>query len=100
MLETGGDPDLALKPAGAERGNQIRVQDLEGDVPVVAEVARQEDDRHAASAKLALDRIPISEGLRQRCGADDHGESPHVRGCAPHDDRDSHPAIIAAKSIS
>jgi hypothetical protein len=37
------------------------MHNFEGDWPVVAEVAGEPDDGHAAAAELALDQITITE---------------------------------------
>ena len=57
--------DLALEPFGAKGDRQLRVQDLEGDVAVVLEIAREIDRGHAAAPELALERVAVSEGLRE-----------------------------------
>ncbi len=62
MTERGGDVDFAEKPLGAERGRQLRTQDLERDPPVVLEVLGQIDRCHPAPAELALDRVAVREG--------------------------------------
>ena len=63
MLEPGGEVDLALEALGAERGGKLGEEDLEGDGPVVAEVVREIDDRHAAAAELALEGVAVGEGV-------------------------------------
>jgi hypothetical protein len=55
MLEAGCDLDLLHKALGAERMGQLLVQDLEGDRPIVPEIARQVDGGHAAPAEFALE---------------------------------------------
>ena len=57
MGERGGEVDLAQEPLAAERLGEVRVEDLDGDVAVVLEVAGEVDGRHAAGAELALDAI-------------------------------------------
>jgi len=66
VLESRGEPDLPLEPVGAQVGSEIGVEDLEGDWPVVAEIARQVDRGHAAAAELPLDRIPVQQRLAKR----------------------------------
>jgi hypothetical protein len=63
MLEAGGQHDLAQEALGAQRGRQVRVEHLERDHPVVAEVPGQPDARHAASSKLALDDVAAAQPL-------------------------------------
>ena len=41
----------------AERRGELGMEDLDGDVAVVLEVAREVDRRHAAAAELALDAV-------------------------------------------
>ena len=62
MLEPGRNLDLAEKPLRAQRGGQLRMEQLEGHPPVVLEILGQEDRRHAAAADLALDRVAAGEG--------------------------------------
>ena len=56
MLQLRRRLDLGEEPLGAERGAEVRMQDLDRDVAVVLEVVREIDGRHAAGAELALDR--------------------------------------------
>ena len=63
MLETGGDPDLALEPVGADGGCQLGVQHLERDRVPVHDVPRQHHARHAAAAEVAVERVAGGEGL-------------------------------------
>ncbi len=65
MLQPRGDPDLALEPLGAERGNQVGIQHLEGDRSLVPEIRRQKHDRHSAATELALERVSVTEGIGQ-----------------------------------
>src|SRR5262249_45509275 len=61
MLEAGRDFDLAIEPVGAERGGQLRSQDLDGDLAIVSEVLGQIDSRHAAPAEFTLDRVAVHQ---------------------------------------
>jgi hypothetical protein len=61
VLEPGGEADLALEALGAERGRELRQEDLEGDWAVVPEVLGQVDHSHAAPAELALDPVVIRQ---------------------------------------
>jgi hypothetical protein len=60
MGESRRDVNLAQKALGAV-GRDVRFEYLDGDLPVVAEIARQVDDRHAATAELSLDDVPICD---------------------------------------
>jgi hypothetical protein len=61
VREPCGYLDLAQQALRAEGGGEIRPQDLDGDLPVVAHVFGQEHGRHAARAELALDHVAIGE---------------------------------------
>ncbi len=65
MLELRRQPDLALKPLGAERRGELRVQDLERDGAIVLVVDGEIDRGHAAATELALDPVFASETLAQ-----------------------------------
>jgi hypothetical protein len=65
MLKAGSEADLPLEPFGAEGDRQLRVQDLEGDVAIVLEIAREVDRGHTASPELALEHVAVSEGVRE-----------------------------------
>ena len=73
MLEAGGDLDLPHKALGAERMGQLLVQDLEGDRPIVPEIARQVDRSHAAPAELALEQVAVTKSIAQGRVNDSHG---------------------------
>ena len=73
MLEAGRHPDLALKPLGAHRGGELRVQNLERHRPVVPEVVRQVNGGHAPTPQLALDPIPVGECGLERGAEIGHG---------------------------
>ena len=59
--ESGGELDLAEEPVGADRGREVRPEDLQGDLAVVAEVLGEEHDGHAALAELALEAVAAGE---------------------------------------
>ena len=63
MREPGRDLDLPQEPLGADRGRQVGLQHLEGDLPLVLAVVREVDRRHPAAAEYARQRV----ALRQRC---------------------------------
>jgi hypothetical protein len=65
MLEPRRRPDLREKTLAAECGAEVGVEDLDGDVAVVALVVREEDRRHAAGAELALDAVATGERLAE-----------------------------------
>ena len=61
MLEIRRDLDLGEKPLDAEHRAEVRLEDLERDVAVVAQIAREVDGRHAARADLTLDLVMRGE---------------------------------------
>ena len=63
MLEPRGELDFPLKPLGAEHGGELRMEHLERDRAVVAEVPGEVHRGHAAAAELALDRVPVEQRL-------------------------------------
>ena len=65
MREAGGDLDLAQEAFGSERLGELGPEQLEGDAALIAVVDRQIDDRHAAAAELALDRVATAEAIRE-----------------------------------
>ena len=65
MLEAGSDLDLLHEALGAERVGQLLVQDLEGDRPIVSEIARQVDRGHAAPAELTLEQVAVTKSIAQ-----------------------------------
>ncbi len=81
MLQTSGDPDLALESLGAERGGQVRAEHLEGDEAIVAEVPGEVDRRHAAAAELALEEIAVAQGVGE--GGIDSSHDPAGWGTLP-----------------
>ena len=83
MLEPRGEADLALEALGPQRGGELGMQHLERDRPVVLEVVRQEDGRHAAAPQLALERIQASQAVLESCTEVGHGK-PRFRGVVIH----------------
>ena len=57
MLELRGCLYLREKPLGAEGSGEIRVEDFDRDVAVVAEVMSEIDGRHAAGADFAVEAV-------------------------------------------
>jgi hypothetical protein len=50
MLESRGDPDLAMEPLGAQARTDVRVEDLDGDGAIVAEIVGAIDRCHPTLA--------------------------------------------------
>jgi hypothetical protein len=61
MLEPGGDPDLAKKSFGAERGGKVRTQDFDRDLSVVPKVFGDVNRGHAAGAEFTFDTVVTLE---------------------------------------
>jgi hypothetical protein len=59
MLKARGDVNLSRKSFTTHHAREIGRQDFESDPASVSQVTREVDHRHAATAKLALDRITI-----------------------------------------
>ena len=71
MLQVRRDLDLAQEPLDAEHGAELGLEDLERDLALVPDVAREVDRRHAAFADLPLDGVAAGEGGIQLVGV--HG---------------------------
>ena len=69
-----GDANLSLEPVGAERGDEIRTQDLDGDLSPVLPIIGEVDGRHPSDADLTLDSVAAAESggeSLERCGGHD-----------------------------
>jgi hypothetical protein len=73
MLEASGNLDLSQKALGAERMGQLLVKDLEGDQPIVPEIARQVDRGHAPAPELGLEQVAVTKSIAQGRVNDSHG---------------------------
>src|SRR5439155_11133398 len=62
MVEPSRGVDLAEKPLRAERGRQLGLEDLNGDLAVVLPVLSEVDGCHPTTAELALDGVAVGEG--------------------------------------
>ena len=62
----GGGADLPQEALGAERGGELRVQDLQRDRPVVLEVVGEVDRGHPPAPELALDRVAVGQSGLER----------------------------------
>lgn len=61
MLKAGRDPDLAKKPLATEERRQFWPQHFDGDVAVVFEILRQEDQGHPTGRDLAFHDVSPRE---------------------------------------
>ena len=55
VLQPRGDTNLAEESVAGEAGAELGAQHLEGDRPVVPQVVRPVDERHAAPTQLAVE---------------------------------------------
>jgi hypothetical protein len=65
MLEIRRDANLREEPIGTELRAELRVEHLERDPAVVAQVAREIHSRHPARADFALDLVAARESQIQ-----------------------------------
>ena len=68
MLESGGDANFTLKAFRPEHRCQVRVEDLERNLAVMLDIVCQVHGGHATPAQLALEQVPISQGLLELVG--------------------------------
>jgi hypothetical protein len=68
VLQVRRDLDLRLKSIDADDGAEVWAKDLERDAPVVTEVPREKDSRHAALTDQSFNRVPIGEGGGESVG--------------------------------
>jgi hypothetical protein len=61
VLEPGSEFDLALEALGTECGCELRMKNFEGNGAVMPKIAGEENGGHAATPKLALDAVAISQ---------------------------------------
>jgi hypothetical protein len=57
VLKSGGEPNLALEALGTYTGSKVRVQHLHDHASTQSRVLGDKDAAHAATAKLALERV-------------------------------------------
>ena len=57
MLEVGSRLDLGQEPLGSDDRRQFGLQNLERHLPLVLDVVRQVDGRHAALTEFGLDAV-------------------------------------------
>ncbi len=57
MLEVGCDLDLCQETLRTNDCGQFRLQDFEGDIPIVLQILGEVHRSHAAFAKLTLDGV-------------------------------------------
>src|SRR5438128_2157263 len=71
VLEIGGDFDFLQESFGTEDGGELRMENLERDLTVIALVVRKVDGGHATAADLAFNHVSIGqrglETVQQLC---------------------------------
>ena len=80
MLQRGGGPDLGDEPLGADGGGQLRLEDLDRDLPIVLQVLGEEHRGHPSFAQLAFDPVTIGEERGEPLGDVSHGARVSTRG--------------------
>jgi hypothetical protein len=60
--QLGGDLDLLQEALRSQRRRQVVAEDLDGDLAVVLEIARQIHGGHAAAADFSVDGVAVGEG--------------------------------------
>ena len=61
MVQPGRHPDLAQEASRARGDGELGVEDLKRHRPVMPEVPGEEHRGHAATPKLALNRVAVGE---------------------------------------
>ena len=77
------DPDFPIETLGGRDGAQLGTKDLEGDVAVALEVAREVDDRHSSGTELALDAVALGEPVVKGVGETRWPHFVHAKTLAP-----------------
>jgi hypothetical protein len=65
MLQASGQLDFPLKALGAERRGQLRMEDLQRNRPVMAQVMGEIHRRHTTAPEFALDTVAVDKGRSQ-----------------------------------
>jgi hypothetical protein len=88
VLERGGGLDLLDEPVGAEHGGELGLEDLDGDLAVVAGVVREIDRGHAALTQLARDAVAVGEACPEALDRHEaNSETEGAEGAADRRDR-------------
>ena len=73
VLELGGHANFTVESLGTDRGAELRVQHLDGDLALMLEILREVDGGHAAGAELAFHAIPVGQSRLQSIESVAHG---------------------------
>ncbi len=68
VIEPGGQVDLAEEALGTQGSGELRMEQLQGDPPVMLEVLGEVDRGHAAAPELALEHVALTEGSNKARG--------------------------------
>ena len=68
VLQTRRRADLALEALWPQRGGQLWMQDLEGDLAVVLEVVCEVHRGHATPPQLTLEPVAVSQATLEALG--------------------------------
>ncbi len=93
MLERRRRLDLGDEAVGAEDGGQLGLEDLDGDVALVLEIAGEEHRGHATLAQLALQAVAAGQRAAESIRHTIHGRSSALAHDPPA------PRIRAASSL-
>ncbi len=66
MLQLRGQMHLAQESLVAERASELRAEDLDRDKPLLDEIPREHDRRHAASSQLAFEDVSVADYAHER----------------------------------
>ena len=73
MLQPGRDLDLPEEPLAPKRGRELGAQDLEGDVPLMAQVFGKVNRGHAPTPHFADQGVAGGERILQAIEVSRHG---------------------------
>ena len=65
MGQPGGQLDFPEEPVGPDVVGDLGTEDFHGDLAIVAQVGREEDDRHAPLSDFAIEGVPAGETLSE-----------------------------------
>ncbi len=68
VIEPGGQVDLTEETLRTQGSGELRVEQLQGDPPVMLEVLGEVDRGHAPAPELTLEQIPPTEGIHKARG--------------------------------
>lgn len=78
MLKSRSDADLAEESISAQDRAELRVEDFEGDIPIVLGVAREKDRGHSTASDLSFENVRGTEAALQLIANSGHAEGGEV----------------------